>query len=81
MQFHFHANESHFHTNGFALRLALKRRHKETPKWPIIEPNANPRGRTLERFLSTLILIQNVHFCQETHISHQQLRTFRLKWS
>ena len=25
MQFHFHANQSHFHNNGFALRLALKR--------------------------------------------------------
>ena len=25
----------HFHDNGFALRLALKQRHKETRKWPI----------------------------------------------
>ena len=24
MQFHFHAHQSHFHKNGFALRLALK---------------------------------------------------------
>ena len=24
MQFHFHANQSHFHKRGFALRLALK---------------------------------------------------------
>ena len=30
MQFHFHANESHFHKNGFALRLALKQRNKGT---------------------------------------------------
>ena len=35
MQFHFHANQSHFHKNGFALRLALKQRHKGTRKWPI----------------------------------------------
>ena len=35
MQFHFHANQSHFHKNGFALRLALKQRHKVTRKWPI----------------------------------------------
>ena len=35
MQFHFHANQSHFHKNGFALRLAFKQRHKETRKWPI----------------------------------------------
>ena len=36
MQFHFHANQSHFHKNGFALRLALKQRHKGTRKWPIV---------------------------------------------
>ena len=35
MQFHSHANQSHFHNNGFALRLALKQRHKGTRKWPI----------------------------------------------
>ena len=29
MQLLFHANKSHFHKNGFALRLALKQRHKE----------------------------------------------------
>ena len=35
MQFHFYANQSHFHKNDFALRLALKQRHKGTRKWPI----------------------------------------------
>ena len=35
MQFHFHANQSHFHKNGFALRLVLKQRHKGTRKWPM----------------------------------------------
>ena len=35
MPFHFHANQSHFHKNGFALRLSLKQRHKRTQKWPI----------------------------------------------
>ena len=34
MQFHFHANQSHFHKNGFVLRLALKKRHKRTRKRP-----------------------------------------------
>ena len=34
MQFHFHVNQSHFHKNGFALRFALKQRHKGTRKWP-----------------------------------------------
>ena len=36
MKFDFHANQSHFHKNGFALRLALKQRHKGTRKWPIV---------------------------------------------
>ena len=35
MQFHFHANQSHCHNNGFTLRLVLKQRHKGTRKWPI----------------------------------------------
>ena len=35
MKFHFHANQSDFHKNGFALRLALRQRHKGTRKWPI----------------------------------------------
>ena len=30
---------SHFHKNGFALRLALKQRYKGTRKWPIIPPS------------------------------------------
>ena len=34
-----HENEpvggTHFHMNGFALRLDLKQRHKATWKWPI----------------------------------------------
>ena len=37
MQFHFHANQSHFRKNGSALRLALKQRHKGTRKWPICD--------------------------------------------
>ena len=36
LQFHFHANQSHFHKNGFALRLALQQRYKRTRKCPII---------------------------------------------
>ena len=34
MQFHIHGNQSHVHENPFALRLALKQRHKGTRKWP-----------------------------------------------
>ena len=48
-QFLFHANKSHFHKNGFPLRLALKLRHKGTRKWPI---------KTMEFFcLETISLI------------------------
>ena len=36
MQFPFDANQSHFHKIGFALRLALKQRHKRSRKWPIV---------------------------------------------
>ena len=38
--FDLHENETacrtHFHKQGFALRLALKQRHKRTWKWPIV---------------------------------------------
>ena len=38
--FDLHENETacrtHFHMKGFALRFALKQRHKRTQKWPII---------------------------------------------
>ena len=30
IQFHFHVNQSHFSQNSFALRLAMKQRHKGT---------------------------------------------------
>ena len=35
LQVHFHANQTHFHKKGFALRLVLKQRHTGTGKWPI----------------------------------------------
>ena len=35
LQFHFHANQSHFNKNGFALTLSLKQRNKGTRIWPI----------------------------------------------
>ena len=38
-EFDLHENKpvdgTHFHMNGFALRLVLTRRHKGTRKWPI----------------------------------------------
>ena len=37
--FDLHENKTecrtHFHMNGFALRLVLKQRHKRSRKWPI----------------------------------------------
>ena len=41
MQFHFHANQSHFYKNGFALKLTLKQSHWGTQKWPILLCNIN----------------------------------------
>ena len=34
LQVHFHANQTHFHTKGFARGLVLKQRLKKTRKWP-----------------------------------------------
>ena len=44
--FHFHANQSHFHKNGFALRLVLKQRHKGTRKWSIDYWKIDPTSRS-----------------------------------
>ena len=40
LQVHFHATKTHFHKNGFELRLVLKQRHKGTRKcpYPIVLP-------------------------------------------
>ena len=35
MSFHSHADKTHFHMQGFAQGLALKKRHKTIRKWPI----------------------------------------------
>ena len=39
-EFDLHENEpvggTHFHLNGFGLRLVLKQRQKRTRKWPIV---------------------------------------------
>ena len=64
MQFHSHANQSHFHKNGFALRLALKQRHKGTRKWPIEFPRGHVSKRvdTAENILSQAILDRLLKF-------------------
>ncbi len=35
LQVHFHANQTHFHLNGFARRLVLKLRQGVTQEWAI----------------------------------------------
>ena len=56
MQIHFHANQSHFHKNGFALRLALKQRHKGTRKWPILI------NRSTLQVIAGMRYIRDLHF-------------------
>ena len=52
--FDLHENETtcrtHFHKNGFALRLALKQRHKGTRKWPILFAFLNSMHKVYFRF-------------------------------
>ena len=55
MQFHFHANQSHFHKNGFALRLALKQRHKGTRKWPI-EAEVKTQGERVDECVNEVVI-------------------------
>ena len=64
MQFHFHTNQSNFHKNGFALRLALKKRHKETRKWPI---NQAVRDRAVLTRVSKVIYICTGFVLQRYH--------------
>ena len=61
MQFHFHANQTHFHKNGFALRLALKQRHKGTRKWPTATTGVH-NGIYSICFLHKVIALCNVSF-------------------
>lgn len=60
MQLHFHAIQSHFHKNGFALRLALQQRHKGTQKWPI-----TPHGRPERKDRTRLLIGHTIFFTSE----------------
>ena len=57
MQFHFHANQCHFYKNGFALKLALKQRHKGTRKGPIITTKQNNNDKKLD-FNTNWVFVQ-----------------------
>ena len=55
MQFQFHANQSHFHKNGFALKLALKQRKgtRELENGLFVSPNRiDPLVLDLNRYVS-----------------------------
>ena len=68
MQFHFHANQSHFHKNGLALRLAFKQRHKGTRKWPVSNFETvslkiiSKSNQTLK-----IVMISATHFKMDKH--------------
>ena len=53
MQFHFHANQSHFHKNGFALRLAFKQRHKGSLGIGLLNVSSAPLQVELLRLVYT----------------------------
>ena len=60
MLFHFHANQSHFHKNGFALRLTLEKRHKRTRKWPITKSRLYTRKKMQNFQKPGIFLVNNV---------------------
>ena len=62
MQFHSHANQTHFHKNGFALRLALKQRHKGTRKWPI------------ESVLTYRVRVEKIRWRPQESTEHPQVK-------
>ena len=86
-QFLFHANKSHFHKNGFALRLALKQRHKGTRKWPI-NTIASIWRENMLGFLSLDIMCLKAQFSKKRSSSFSDLLCprsnirahFRAKW-
>ena len=49
------AYRTHLHTNGFALRLVLKQRHKRTRKWPILKQQSRgAKDHILNKSLESL---------------------------
>ena len=63
IQFHFHANQSHSHKNGFAIRLALRQRHKGSRKRPI------EFVHTLEDHSSDFFFLENVLHWQKFRVT------------
>ena len=71
MRFHFHANQSHFDKNGFALRLALKQRYKGTRKWPILSPCLEAVRRDVNG-----VTADNINFRNNPFLSGKRRKTF-----
>ena len=60
-EFDLHENEpvggTHFHMNGFALRLVLKQRQKGTRKWPILLSSIKCFLKSRQRIFHSVINI------------------------
>ena len=60
MSFHSLANKTHFHFKGFVLDLSLKRRQRETRKWPIGQLLAAWKQGLYKRYLMNTIMKLNI---------------------
>ena len=63
---HFHANQSHFHLNGFAQRLVLKLRQKVTWKWSWLLLSCTV-CHFVAKMINNMFLI--IFFVRELHLS------------
>ena len=75
LQVHFHANQTHFHENGFALTLALKQRHKGTRKWPC--KIRDMKNCSASNFTSCIA--PRCHLCRSRH--HKAVNNHRFNQS
>jgi len=70
MIFHSHGNKTHFHINGFALSLVLKKRFFGTRKWPILFSSPHPHLHSLNR----LRVISPKSFCPSNLAPYSRMR-------
>ena len=73
--FYLHEKETacrtHFHMKGFALRLALKQRHKRTRKWPIRSKEEQIRKQEAEvakKSFTCAVLLTETHRFYKQHL-------------
>ena len=75
MQFHFHAHQSHFHKNGFALILPLKQRQKGTRKFPIRSARSSYANEAHVKHMIVLSLKCTGLFKLRTYIFFEREKT------